>query len=29
VQAQGVPKQEFFLFGNNTAAAYRDMVFVK
>jgi hypothetical protein len=29
LQAQGVPKQEFFLFGNNTAAAYRDLVFVK
>lgn len=29
IEAKGVPKQEFFLFGNNTAAAYRDIVFVK
>ncbi|MDZ7640106.1 MAG: glycosyl hydrolase family 28-related protein [Bryobacterales bacterium] len=29
VQAQGIGKQDFYLFGNNTAAAYRDYLFVR
>lgn len=29
VEAQGIGKKEFFFSGNNTAAAYRDVVYVK
>ena len=29
LQVQGMGKQDVFLAGNNTAAAYRDVVFVK
>lgn len=29
IEAQGLSKQDFFFSGNNTAAAYRDVVYVK